>query len=394
MTISGVALLAICTLLGGLLGDWLGIALGVKANVGGVGFAMIMLIAARLWLFRRGALSPGVRQGVGFWGALYIPIVIAMAAQQNVVSALKSGPVVVAAAIGTLARLLCGGRLDQPDGWAHGIHGSDRGAGKRASRKRSIRRMSTISHALIANGLLTAFAFVGVIMWFSNAVSKYLTFGRIHGSAIGILIGLALALWAGLVTGGEKGLADLPVLAGIGLMGGAMLRDFAIVATAFEVDVAQVRRAGMIGAVAIGFGTVLPFLVGVSAAFAFGYRDAVSLTTIGAGAITYIVGPVTGAALGANSTIMALSIATGVLKAILVMIGTPLVAGLIGLNNPRSAMVFGGLMGTVSGVSGGLAATDRRLVPYGSLTATFHTGVGCLVTPSILFLAVRAATSS
>ena len=187
--------------------------------------------------------------------------------------------------------------------------------------------MSTISHALSANGLLTAFAFVGVIMWFSNAVSKYLTFGRIHGSAIGILIGLALAFWAGLVTGGQKGLADLPVLAGIGLMGGAMLRDFAIVATAFEVDVAQVRRAGLIGAVAIGLGTLLPFLVGVCAAFAFGYRDAVSLTTIGAGAITYIVGPVTGAALGASSAIMALSIATGVLKAILVMIGTPLVAG-------------------------------------------------------------------
>ena len=102
MTISGVALLAICTLLGGLLGDWLGIALGVKANVGGVGIAMILLIVARLWLFRRGRLSQGVKLGIGFWGALYIPIVIAMAAQQNVVSAVKSGPVVIAAAIGTL----------------------------------------------------------------------------------------------------------------------------------------------------------------------------------------------------------------------------------------------------------------------------------------------------
>jgi len=84
------------------LGDWLGIALGVKANVGGVGIAMIMLIGARLWLVRHGSLSPGVKLGVGFWGALYIPIVIAMAAQQNVVSALKSGPVVLVAAIGTL----------------------------------------------------------------------------------------------------------------------------------------------------------------------------------------------------------------------------------------------------------------------------------------------------
>ena len=102
MTISGVALLAICTLLGSVLGDWLGIALGVKANVGGVGIAMMLLIAARFWLFRHGRLSQGVMLGVGFWGALYIPIVIAMAAQQNVVSALKSGPVVVVAALGTL----------------------------------------------------------------------------------------------------------------------------------------------------------------------------------------------------------------------------------------------------------------------------------------------------
>jgi malonate transporter MadM subunit len=250
--------------------------------------------------------------------------------------------------------------------------------------------MAIIVHALTANSLLTAFAFVGVIVWASNAVSKYLTLGRIHGSAIGILIGLALALYAGLERGGQKGVADLPMLAGVGVMGGAMLRDFAIVATAFEVDVVHVRRAGMIGAIAIGLGTLLPFLVGVGAAFAFGYRDAISLTTIGAGAITYIVGPVTGAALGASSAVMALSIATGVLKAMLVMIGTPLAAGAIGLNNPRSAMVFGGLMGTVSGVSGGLAATDRRLVPYGSLTATFHTGVGCLVAPSIFYMIVRA----
>jgi malonate transporter MadM subunit len=60
------------------------------------------------------------------------------------------------------------------------------------------------------------------------------------------------------------------------------------------------------------------------------------------------------------------------------------------LNNPQAAMVFGGLAGTVSGVSAGLAATDRRLVPYGALVATFHTGFGCLLGPSILFLATRA----
>ena len=252
--------------------------------------------------------------------------------------------------------------------------------------------MTTMSHVLTANALPAAFAVVGLIMWFANALSKHLTSGRVHGSAIAIIIGLALAFAGGITTGGEKGLADVPALSGIGLMGGAMLRDFAIVATAFEVDVAQARKAGLIGAMALGLGTVLPFVVGVIVAVAYGYTDAVALTTIGAGAITYIVGPVTGAALGASSPVIALSIATGVLKAVLVMIGTPFIAKAIGLNNPRSAMVFGGLMGTVSGVSGGLAATDRRLVPYGSLTATFHTGLGCLVAPSILYLAVRAAT--
>ena len=177
---------------------------------------------------------------------------------------------------------------------------------------------------------------------------------------------------------------------GIGLMGGAMLRDFAIVATAFEVQVTEARKAGLIGAVSLLLGTVLPFIVGACVAYAFGYTDAVSVTTIGAGAVTYIVGPVTGAALGASSDVMALSIATGLVKAILVMVGTPFAAKALGLNNPRAAMVFGGLAGTVSGVSAGLAATDRRLVPYGSLVATFHTGIGCLLGPSVLFLATKA----
>ena len=249
-----------------------------------------------------------------------------------------------------------------------------------------------IEHVFVEQSLVAAFAVIGAVMWLSLILSRRLTAGRVHGSAIAIVLGLALAYVGGLVTGGQKGLADIPVFAGVGLLGGAMLRDFAIVATAFEVDVFEARKAGLLGVVSLAIGTILPFTVGVGVALAYGYRDAVSLTTIGAGAITYIVGPVTGAALGADSAVMALSIATGVLKAVLVMVGTPLVARFVGLDNPRSAMAFGGLMGTVSGVAGGLAATDPKLVPYGALTATFHTGVGCLVGPSILFFLVRAVT--
>lgn len=99
----GVALLAACTLIGILLGQLLGSLLGISANVGGVGIAMLLLIAARLWLAKRGWLNPGISSGVGFWAALYIPIVVAMAATQNVVGALKAGPMVVAAALAAVA---------------------------------------------------------------------------------------------------------------------------------------------------------------------------------------------------------------------------------------------------------------------------------------------------
>ncbi len=248
---------------------------------------------------------------------------------------------------------------------------------------------SILEKAAKENGLVMAFAVVGLVMLVSGVISRRLTLGRVQGSAIAILIGLALAYVGGKMSGGTKGLADLALFGGVGLMGGNMLRDFAIVATAFEVHAEEAKRAGWIGAVALLLGTVLPFIVGVGVARAFGYADAVSMTTIGAGAITYIVGPVTGTAIGASSDVMALSIATGVIKAILVMVTTPMAAKFLRLKTPRSAMVFGGLAGTVSGVSAGLAATDRRLVPYGALVATFHTGLGCLLGPSALFFAVK-----
>lgn len=237
--------------------------------------------------------------------------------------------------------------------------------------------------------LVAAFATVGALMAISHVISRRLTGGRIHGSAIAILLGLVLAYFGGEMTGGKKGLADLPAFAGIGLMGGAMLRDFAIVATATGVNLRELRNAGLAGLVSLFAGVFVSFLVGATVAWCFGYRDAVSMTTLGAGAATYIVGPVTGSALGASSEIMALSVAAGLLKAILVMVGTPFVARFIGLDNPRSAMIFGGLMGTTSGVAGGLAATDPKLVPYGAMTATFFTGLGCLLGPSVMYFLIR-----
>lgn len=243
---------------------------------------------------------------------------------------------------------------------------------------------------LIKYSLVTAFAVIGGTVWISYLLSDKLTKGRLHGSAIAILIGLVLAYIGGVVTEGKKGIADIQILSGIGIMGGAMLRDLAIVATAFGVRMEEFRKTGINGIVSLFAGVFVSFGIGAAVAYAFGYRDAVSLTTIGGGAATYIVGPVTGGAIGASSEVMALSVAAGLVKSILVMTMTPFVARYIGLDNPRSALIFGGLMGTTSGVAGGLAATDPKLVPYGAMTATFYTGIGCLLGPSVIFIIIRA----
>jgi malonate transporter MadM subunit len=240
------------------------------------------------------------------------------------------------------------------------------------------------------NSLIVAFAVVGVTVWMSYLISNKLTRGRIHGSAIAIVIGLIAAYWGGVVAGGKTGVADIPFLAGIGIMGGGMLRDFTIVATAFGVHLDELRKTGIAGVISIFAGVIVSFVIGAVIAVLFGYADATSITTIGAGTVSYIVGPVTGAAIGADSDVVALSVAAGLVRSILVMVGTPMVARYIGLNNPQTAMVYGGLMGTTSGVAGGLAATDPKLVPYGAMTATFYTGLGCLLVPSVLFLMVRA----
>ena len=52
MIIYSVAILAICTLIGQFAGSLLGVVLGVQANVGGVGFAMILLLVVTDYLQR------------------------------------------------------------------------------------------------------------------------------------------------------------------------------------------------------------------------------------------------------------------------------------------------------------------------------------------------------
>jgi malonate transporter MadM subunit len=240
------------------------------------------------------------------------------------------------------------------------------------------------------NGLIIAFFLVGLLTWLTDLFSKKILRSRIPGSAIAIFLALVLGYLGGVFGKGENGLADLGLFKGLATLGGSMFRDFSIVATALGASFLLIRKSGLLGLISLVMGIAVFFFAGVALAWAWGYRDAVSLCTIGAGACTYIVGPVTGGAFGASSEVIALSIGTGVVKTIAVTILTPILAPKIGLNNPGAAMAFGGIMGTSSGVAAGLAATDPKLVPYGAVTATFYTGLGCLVCPSIFYLLLDA----
>ncbi len=102
MIIYGVALLSACLVAGLYLGELLGRVIGVQANVGGVGIAMLLLIVIHnLPRFRHLTTGPSAG-GITFWSAMYIPIVVAMAARQNVVGALDGGLLAIGAGVGAV----------------------------------------------------------------------------------------------------------------------------------------------------------------------------------------------------------------------------------------------------------------------------------------------------
>ena len=99
MIVYGVALLSACLILGMLIGEILGVLLNVEANVGGVGIAMLFLVlASNSDKFK--ALTEGAAgSGIQFWSAMYIPIVVAMAASQNVAAAVDGGMLALVAGV-------------------------------------------------------------------------------------------------------------------------------------------------------------------------------------------------------------------------------------------------------------------------------------------------------
>ena len=105
MILRGVTLLSGCFIIGQLTGETLGRWLHIDANVGGVGFAMLLLILSQNELEKRGLFPKEMEDGIQFWNKMYIPIIVAMSAVQNVRVAISSG--VVAVLTGVIPMLIC-----------------------------------------------------------------------------------------------------------------------------------------------------------------------------------------------------------------------------------------------------------------------------------------------
>lgn len=99
MIVYGVALLSGCLILGMIIGEALGAALNVEANVGGVGIAMIFLVLASNSDKFKSLTQDAAGSGIKFWSAMYIPIVVAMAARQDVAGATEGGLLAVVAGV-------------------------------------------------------------------------------------------------------------------------------------------------------------------------------------------------------------------------------------------------------------------------------------------------------
>lgn len=105
MKIYGVAILAGCFLVGHIIGDTLGRFFHMNGNLGGVGFAMLLLVLVHDYSQRKKILLPESENGILFWNSMYIPVVVAMSASQNVKAAISGGW--LALLVGVFATAAC-----------------------------------------------------------------------------------------------------------------------------------------------------------------------------------------------------------------------------------------------------------------------------------------------
>ena len=87
--------LALCMLLGKYIGTCFGSLVGIGADVGGVGFAILLLLFVNNSKWFPFAKRQDFIQGMNLWKKMYMPVVVAMAASQNVYRMLTSGMVAI-----------------------------------------------------------------------------------------------------------------------------------------------------------------------------------------------------------------------------------------------------------------------------------------------------------
>ncbi len=104
--IYGVALLAACMFVGSFVGNLLGLVTGLDSDIGGVGFAMLLLILITSSPKVNKLMPDAYSKGINFWQQMYIPVTIAMSASQNVVSALSGGVIALILGVGVVFIML------------------------------------------------------------------------------------------------------------------------------------------------------------------------------------------------------------------------------------------------------------------------------------------------
>ena len=109
MVIYGVLLLSLCYFAGLFVGEITGRLVGLNANVGGVGFAMLflLLLCSYSETVKTSLKNERFSDGIKFWQNMYIPVVIAMSASQDVVKAVRSGWLAILCGITLTVLSLC-----------------------------------------------------------------------------------------------------------------------------------------------------------------------------------------------------------------------------------------------------------------------------------------------
>ena len=104
--IYGVALLSACAFVGSLIGELLGLLTGLNSDIGGVGFAMVLLLLLTNSKKVNKILPDTYTKGINFWKEMFIPVIIAMSASQNVISALDGGVLALTVGVGVVIIML------------------------------------------------------------------------------------------------------------------------------------------------------------------------------------------------------------------------------------------------------------------------------------------------